>query len=338
VLALDANTGSLLWYFQTTHHDLLDADLAGAPILFDINRNGRIIPAVAQVTKLGMVFILDRLTGEPIYGVEERPVPQSTVPGEVSWPTQPFPLKPPPLGRMSVTRDDITTTTAESRQDCLDWWDREELHNDGPYATHPADSSSVAFPGTVGGGNWGGMAFHPGLGYLFVNISNLGTVGRMEKVAGSEATGAVDYRNRTSYTRFADKNGYPCQKPPWGELAAIDANTGDFAWRVPFGIIEELEAQGVHNTGTPNAGGPMVTASGLLFIGATRDGRFRAFDAKNGKELWAVKLDAPAAASPITSRGRDGKQYVVIAAGGPSDAGKGAEGEWPQRLVAFALP
>jgi glucose dehydrogenase len=332
VLALDARTGKLLWYFQTTHHDLLDADLAGAPILFDIVRNGKKIPALAEATKLAMVFILDRLTGKPVYGVEERPVPPSNVPGEESWPTQPFPLKPPPLGRLTMTRDDMTTVTPESRQYCLDWWDKEKMHDDGAYASYGANGTSVVFPGTVGGGNWGGMAFHPQLGYLFVNISDLATIGRMVPAPNG------DYRVENAYTRFADKNGYPCQQPPWGELAAINVNTGDVAWKVPLGIVDELEARGVHNTGTPNGGGAIVTASGLVFIGATRDSRFRAFDAKTGKELWQAKLDAPAAATPMTYRGRDGKQYLVIAAGGPSDAGRGAEGEYPQRLVAFTLP
>jgi quinoprotein glucose dehydrogenase len=206
------------------------------------------------------------------------------------------------------------------------------------------------------------MAFNPPLGYLFVNISNLATIGHMvntpppgrggrgsasgpegrgDRPAPLESAFPTDpntYRNETAYTRFADKNGYPCQTPPWGELVAINVNTGDIAWKIPLGIIDELEAKGVPNTGTPNIGGPLATASGLVFIGATRDSRFRAFDGKTGKELWAAKLAAPAAASPITYRGRAGKQYVVIAAGGPSDAGRGVEGEWPQRLVAFALP
>jgi hypothetical protein len=171
LLALDAKTGNLLWYFQTTHHDLIDADLAGAPILFEVTRNGRKIPAVAEATKLNMVFILDRLTGKPIYPVEERPVPKSSVPGEQSWPTQPFTVKPPPLGRLSVTRDELTAVTAESRQYCLDWWDREKMHNEGAYSSYGADGTTVMFPGTIGGGNWGGMAFNPQLGYLFVNTS-----------------------------------------------------------------------------------------------------------------------------------------------------------------------
>jgi len=343
IVALDAATGKMLWYFQTTHHDLIDADLAGAPILFDVVRNGKKIPAVAEVTKPGMVFILDRLTGKPIYDVEERPVPRSTVPGEVTSPAQPFTVKPPPLGRLSMTRDEMTNVTPESRQYCLDWWDREKMHNDGPYSAYGSEGTTIMFPGTIGGGNWGGMAFNPQLGYLFVNITNLATLGKMTlapPAKGGPASSVPDYRNSNAYTRFSDKNGLPCQQPPWGELAAINVNTGDIAWKIPLGIVDDLEAKGVHNTGTPNVGGPIATSTGLVFIGATRDKRFRAFDAKTGKELWAAKLDAAAAATPITYRGRDGKQYVAIAAGGPSDAGRGTEfeGNFPQKLVAFALP
>jgi len=346
LLAIDANTGKLLWYYQTTHHDLIDADLAGAPILFDVVRNGKKIPAVAESTKLNMVFILDRLTGKPIYDVEERPIPHSDVPGEQNSPTQPFTVKPPPLGRLSMTKDEITDVTPESRKYCLDWWEREKMHNDGAYSSYGANGISVVFPGTVGGGNWGGMAFNPQLGYLFVNFSNLATLGHMVNTPLAAdaadpikaAVAAKEYWNEVGYTRFADPKGWPCQQPPWGEFAAINVNTGEVAWKVPLGIMDELEAKGVHNTGTPNVGGPLATASGLVFIGATRDSRFRAFDAATGKELWAAKLDAPAAASPLTYRGRDGKQYVVIAAGGPSDPGRGAEGEYPQRIMAFTLP
>ena len=350
LLALDANTGKLLWYFQTTHHDLIDADLAGAPILFDITRNGKKIPAVAEATKLDMVFILDRLTGKPIYPVEERPVPKSMVPGEQSWPTQPFPVKPAPLGRLSVTRDELTTVTPESHQYCLDWWDKEKMHNEGPYSSYGADGITVMFPGTIGGGNWGGMAFNPQLGYLFLNISNLATLGKMvvfppsarrpEPPAGFKPLPEIDYQNWIAYTRFQDKKGLPCQQPPWGELAAINVNTGDVAWKVPLGVVDDLEAKGISNTGTPNVGGAIATSTGLVFIGATRDKRFRAFDSKTGKELWVTKLEAAAAATPITYRGKDGKQYVVVAAGGPSDAGRGTEFEvtFPQKLVAFSLP
>ena len=163
------------------------------------------------------------------------------------------------------------------------------------------------FSGTIGGGNWGGVAFNPQLGYVFVNTSNLATLGRM--VPDPQNPG--QFRNELAYTRFWDDNKYPCQQPPWGELVAVNANTGDIAWKMPLGIYPELVAKGIPPTGTPNLGGPIATASGLVFIGATKDARFRAFDAKTGKELWYAQLEAAGAATPMTFMGRDGKQYVV---------------------------
>jgi glucose dehydrogenase len=214
------------------------------------------------------------------------------------------------------------------------------MHNEGPYSVYGTGGTSVIFPGTIGGGNWGGMAYNPQLGLLFVNVTNLATLGKMlPPKPGANGPAGAEYHNDLAYTRFSDPKGYPCQLPPWGEFAAVNVNTGEVAWRVPLGVVDELEALGVHNTGTPNIGGPMATATGLVFIGATRDSRFRAFDAKTGKIAWETKLDSPAAASPITYRGKDGKQYVVIAAGGPSDAGRGTPTVlYPQRLVAFSLP
>lgn len=223
------------------------------------------------------------------------------------------------------------------------------MRNDGPYSSYGTDMT-VMFPGTVGGGNWGGMAFTSQLGHLFVNVSNLGTLGRMvppppnarrpKPPSGAPPLPQVDFMNNVAYTRFQDQKGLPCQQPPWGELAAINVNTGEVAWKVPFGVVDDLVSKGITNTGTPNVGGPIATSTGLVFIRATRDGRFRAFDAKSGKELWSVTLEASAATTPITYRGKDGKQYVVVAAGGPSGAGRGTEfeGDFPQKLVAFSLP
>ena len=333
VVALDAATGAYKWHFQTTHHDVFDADLAAAPALIDVVRDGKRIPAVAQVTKMGgMVFILDRLTGKPIHGVEERKVPISKVPGEASAPTQPFPVKPAPWSRLGMTKADITTVTPKSNTFCTEWWDKERMSNDGPYTPYGADGVTVVFSGTIGGGNWGGAAFNPQLGYLFVNTSSLATIGHM--VPGN---GAEKYRNELSYTRFWDEDRYPCQQPPWGELAAVNVNTGDIAWKIPFGVYPELIAKGIPPTGTPNLGGPIATASGLVFIGATKDARFHAFDAKSGKELWYAQLEAAGAATPMTFQGRNGTQYVVIAAGGPGDTDRGGSETYSQKLVAFAL-
>lgn len=332
VLALDANTGAYKWHYQTTRHDVFDADLAGAPALIDVVRNGTRIPAVAQITKMGgMLFILDRVTGKPIFGVEDRKVPLSAVPGEVSAPTQPFPIKPAPWARLGMTKADLTTVTPESNRFCTEWWEKEQMYNDGAYTPYGAKGVTVVFSGTVGGGNWGGVAFNPTMGYIFVNTSNLATIGKMVPGPGGQ------YRNELSYTRFWDDNKYPCQQPPWGELVAVNANTGDIAWKVPLGVYPELIAKGIPPTGTPNLGGPIATATGLVFIGATKDARFRAFDAKTGKELWSAQLEAAGAATPMTFMGRNGKQYVVIAAGGPGDTDRGGTEVYPQKLVAFAL-
>lgn len=334
VVALDANTGKYKWHYQTTRHDIFDADLAGAPALIDVVRDGKRIPAVAQITKMGgMLFILDRLTGKPIFGVEDRKVPASQVPGEKASSTQPFPIKPPVWSRMGMTKADITTVTPESNKFCTDWWEKEQMYNDGPYTPYGVKGVSVVFSGTIGGGNWGGIAFNPQLGLIFVNTSTLATIGRMVPDPGKEG-----YRNELAYTRFWDNNKYPCQQPPWGELVAISATTGDIVWKIPFGIYPDLVAKGIPPTGTPNLGGPIATASGLLFIGATKDARFRAYDAKTGKELWYAQLEAAGAATPMTFMGKNGKQYVVIAAGGPGDTDRGGTELYPQKLVAFALP
>jgi quinoprotein glucose dehydrogenase len=334
VVALDAETGEYRWHYQTTRHDIFDADLAAAPALIDVVREGKRIPAVAQITKMGgMLFILDRLTGRPMFGVEERKVPISQVPGEKSAPTQPFPVKPAPWAQLGMTKAELTTVTPESNRFCTSWWEKEQMYNDGPYTPYGAKGTTVVYSGTVGGGNWGGVAFNPQLGYVFVNTSNLATIGRM--VPDPQNPG--QYRNELSYTRFWDDNKYPCQQPPWGELVAVNVNTGDIAWKTTLGVYPELIAKGIAPTGTPNLGGPTATASGLVFIGATKDARFRAFDAKTGKELWYAQLDAAGGATPMTFMGKNGTQYVVIAAGGPGDTDRGGTESYPQKLVAFAL-
>ena len=333
VVALNAASGKLRWYYQIVHHDLFDYDVDAPPALIEVNRNGRKIPAVAETTKMGLLFILDRLTGKPVFGVEERAVPQSDVPGEASWPTQPFPLKPPPLARMSVTRQEVSKRTPEAERYCLEQFD--QLVNQGPYTPYGL-KPALRFPGTMGGGNWGGVAFDPGLGFIFVNTSSLGGTGHL---AEAPAGAPMPYRGVGVYGRWVDREAYPCQQPPWGELTAVNANTGDIAWRVPLGSYDEMEARGVKNAGTPNLGGPIATAGGLVFIGATLDARFRAFDSRTGAELWSMKIDAAANTVPITYMGRDGKQYVVVAAGGPGRFRSidPTKSEGADSLIAFAL-
>lgn len=331
VVALNARTGALRWSYQLVHHDIWDYDPPAPPALITVRRGGNEIPAVVEVTKMGLVFILDRRNGKPVFPVKERPVPKSDVPGESSWPTQPVPLKPPPLSRSSITASDITNVTPESHRYCADAFAK--LQNKGrytPYGTEP----TVVFPGTLGGATWSGVSYDPKLGYIFVNTNEVGAIGHMVKLP----PGAGVAWRRTSplgeYGRFWDSNMWPCQKPPWGLLTAVNVNTGEFAWRVPLGVVPELEARGVHDTGALNIGGSIATAGGLVFIAATNDQRFRAFDSRTGKELWSAVIDGSGHATPITYLGKDGREYVVIAAGGggyfgsrPADA-----------LVAFALP
>jgi glucose dehydrogenase len=333
LVALDAATGKVRWFRQLVHHDLWDYDVAAPPALLDITRAGRKIPAVAQITKMGMLFIFNRVTGEPVYGIEERPVAQSRVPGEQTSPTQPFPLKPPPLSRMSFTKDDLYSKTPEHAAFCKALYEDEKLTNAGPFSPYQVDTNTLAWPSTLGGGNWSGVSVDPKLGYIFTNVMNLAQWGHMQKSPDGSYNRTATFGG--NYARFWDpKNHIPCQDPPFGELVAVNAATGDIAWRVPLGIVEELEAQGVHNTGALNLGGSIATASGLVFIGATNDNRIRAFDSKTGRELWAGKLDADGQATPITYQGKDGRQYVVImAGGGPYWGAPGGDA-----LTAFALP
>jgi len=334
LVAVDALTGKLKWYFQAVHHDTWDYDLSAPPVLMDLKRNGRTIPAVAQVTKMSFVYILNRLTGEPIYGVEERPIPQDDIlPGDTTWPTQPFPVKPPALSRNSFTKADIATVTPELQKFCESLFESVPggMHSGGPF-THYSTIPSIIFPSSIGGGNFNPSSFNTELGYLFVNTHDLGSTNVMVK----SADGTMYYREpyKGSMRFWNPQNRQLCNQPPWGRLTAINVNTGDVAWQVNLGITESLP-EGKQITGRPNLGGSVATAAGLVFIGATDDSRFRAFDAKTGKELWTAKIDAGAHASPITYQGKDGKQYVVIAATGGSQLFDPTRSD---ALIAFALP
>jgi quinoprotein glucose dehydrogenase len=345
IVAVDAETGKLKWYFQTVHHDLWDYDTPPAPVLLDITVNGKKIPALAQIGKTGWMFILNRETGKPVFGVEERKVTAGDVPGEWYSPTQPFPLKPPPLARMSFKPEDIVTaedTTPEHAKACKELYEKSGgFYNVGPFTpfllqedgTPP--KSNIIFPGATGGTNWGGMAADPKDGYVFAYTQDLGQVGWTEKKKPGVEYAFDEHGSPLEYTRASvdgpgpfhtfsvpvkEASGrtinWPCQKPPWGRLTAVNANTGEFAWQVPLGITEELPA-GKQNTGrsVDAFAGPAATAGGLVFIGAVNDNRFRAIDSKTGQELWSVKLDATANANPMTYEGKDGKQYVAIIAG-----------------------
>ena len=339
LVALDAATGKMKWYFQTIHHDIWDYDTPATPTLVDVTRGGTKIPAVIQSGKTGLIFILDRRTGKPLVPVEERPVPKGDAPGEWYSPTQPFPVKPPPVTRMSITRDELAKVTPEQQKFCEELWDAEGgAHNDGPF-TPVGIKPTVVFPGPDGGGNWGSGSVDPNLGYFFVNTKADGGIGKIVKTEPSDSprNGLGEDVSQNAYVRrgvrvgtrtvgsFSNpQTGWPCNAPPWGELTAINYNTGDIAWREPFGRVDALEAKGVMNTGSFNKGGSVATAGGVLFIGASYDARFHAYDSKTGKLLWEIKLDAMAQANPITYMGKNGKQYVVVDAA--------------DQIVAFSLP
>jgi len=332
LVALDARTGKLLWHQQLVHHDLWDYDLAAPPALFEIHRGGRAIPAVAQITKMGLLFVFDRVSGQPVYGVEERRVPQSTVPGEATSKTQPFPVKPPPLAKNTFRLEEMYDRSPEHARFCRDLFETNHMQIGPPYTPLPLEGNALFFPSTLGGGNWGGVSVDPARGLLFVNVMDIGQWGHMEP-RGTE------YARRSAfgtYARFWDPaTRIPCQNPPFGELVAVDLATGDIAWRAVLGRIEALEKIGVTQTGTLNLGGSIATGGGLVFIGATNDSRFRAFDSRTGKLLWETKLEASGHTSPITYLGRDGRQYVALmAAGGGAFLGGGLS----NTLVAFALP
>jgi quinoprotein glucose dehydrogenase len=344
LVAADANTGKYLWHFQVVHHDIWDGDLAGAPALIDVTRDGKTMPAVVAINKLGLLFLLDRVTGAPIYGVEERPVPPSDVPLERPSKTQPFPIKPAPLARMSMTAADVATVTPELEAACKKLIEGTQLG--GPYLPVSYNRLRVQFPGNHGGVNWGGTSFNPQLGYLFVNTNEMGQLSGLKDrdpgdtgpARGDGVGNRVDpegpYQGVKGGGRFKDNaSNMMCQQPPWGQLTAVNVNTGEFAWRVPLGITESLPAD-KQKTGRPGNGGTIATAAGLVFVGATDDSRFRAFDAKTGKELWTFTLPGAAEATPMTYEGPGGRQFVVIAATGGGFFGNPVTGD---SIIAFAL-
>jgi quinoprotein glucose dehydrogenase len=317
IVALDAATGRVRWHRQLVHHDIWDYDLPAPPALTTIRRDGREIPAVVALTKSGLMFLFDRRNGEPLFPIEERPVPASHVPGEQTWPTQPYPAKPAPLSRhTAITAADLTDVTPESRAFCTRLFSQFGLVGS---AYTPTDTVlSLWFPGTLGGATWSGASIDPASGYAFVNVNEIGAMGQMRRRrAGSPAPEWERWAPGGNYARFWDDNDLPCTRPPWGKLLAVDLTSGEIAWTVPLGVKDSLLARGVDRTGAPNIGGSIATAGGVVFIGSTNDKRFRAFDARTGAELWVARLEGSAHATPITYRGpRSGKQFVVVAAGG----------------------
>jgi len=408
LIALDAQTGTRLWHFQTVHHDLWDRDLPAAPNLVTLTRHPSRIDAVAQITKSGFVFLFDRKTGKPLFPIDERPVPRSDLSGERTWPTQPFPRQPDPFARQTMHESDVVDTA------------RFQKLQHGGLFTPPSREGTVVLPGFDGGGEWGGAAVDPETAVLYVNASDVPWIAAMREFAqlppatapprpggGAAVYGAVcagchgaDMRGRdrapsldglkdrmsaellqeviergrgfmpsfarlpegekraliesfglaasaltwhaaaptnapyefVGYERWRDSSGYPAIKPPWGTLSAIDLNTGNSRWRIPLGSFQALAERGVPATGTELYGGPIVTRGGLVFIAASQDARFHAFDARTGRLLWQVTLPAPGYATPCTYM-VNGKQYVVIAAGGGKLGSSSSD-----TYVAYSLP
>ena len=324
VVAVDVQTGQYKWHFQTIHHDLWDHDPPAPPGLFDVVQNGRTIPALGLTTKSGYLYILNRETGQPIFGVEERPVPKSDVPGEWAFPTQPIPVKPPALARVSYTAADLVTaadTNAEHAQACADLIAKVGgVHNAGPFtpwryrAEGGAPGVTLGFPGTLGGANWGGIAFDPNSRFILVATQDVGALGSVQRTKeGSLVPYDKTTPGRSTFDVRMGNTDWPCQKPPWARLTAINSSTGDVAWQIPLGITEQLPPDR-QNTGRPLLAGPITTASGLVFIASTDDNRFRALDVKSGKQLWVTRLERRGNANPITYQGRSGKQYVAVVA------------------------
>jgi quinoprotein glucose dehydrogenase len=348
IVAVDAATGKYLWHFQTVHHDLWDTDMPSAGGLFEFVRNGERVPAIAHVGKSSYFYVLDRVTGKPLIDVEEKPVPKGDVPTEWYSPTQPIPVRPPPLARVSFTPEDVVTaedTTAEHAAACRDFMQRSGgFYNAGPFtpflykAPDASPKSTIQFPGGTGGTNWGGVAVNPTNGFFYLTSHDGALVGWVQDkdpnvTYSFEAVGSKQPYDRASingvgpfFTFSAPISGKydadgraegpsaPCQKPPWGKLIAVNANTGEIAWESVLGLNEQLP-EGKQLVGNAGSAGPTATAGGLVFVGATSDRRFRAFDAKTGAELWSAAVENNANANPMSYAGRSGKQRVAVVAG-----------------------
>ena len=334
IVCLDAATGARKWHFQVVHHGLWDYDMPSPPNLVSIRPDGHPVDAVVQLTKHGLVFVFDRVSGKPVWPIEERAVPPSDVPGEQAWPTQPFPTKPAPIEDGGVSEADAFDLTPELHAKALEALKKLRL---GPLFTPPSLQGTLQRPGIIGGANWGGAAFDPSTGRLFVKTSNqphVARVGKPDRSPNNPRATEVD----ADYTRVGDTtaefaDGIPLIKPPYAHLTALDLNRGSIAWRVPFGDSPQLRQhpalKGValpDLLGAPGAPGAIVTAGGLVFVGGG-DAALHAYDTETGQELWKAVLPRRSSATPMTYRAANGIQYVVVAVGSRTDA----------ELVAFVL-
>jgi quinoprotein glucose dehydrogenase len=329
LVAVDANTGNYLWHFQVVHHDIWDYDTQDPPVLMDVHKDGKTIPAVLTVNKNSLAFILNRVTGKPIFGVEERAVPQSRVPGEQTSPTQPFPVKPEPLAQNTLSRDNLYKGEPEHQAYCEKLVDDNHMALGGPFLPPGYNEITVSPPGTQGGVNFYGGSFDPKLHLFVANVNNLFQPMHVSKKP--DGTFVNDYGVR----RFWDPDKkLPCGPAPWGQLVAVNVDTGDVVYRKTLGVTESFPA-GMQDTGRPGLGGTILTASGLTFVGATDDFRFRAFATATGEKLWEVKLPASVTATPVTYKGSDGRQFVAAMDTGGSQTGSLVTND---EVIAFALP
>jgi quinoprotein glucose dehydrogenase len=329
LVCLDAATGRRKWHFQLVHHGLWDYDPPGPPVLAAIKVGGKAIDAVVQLTKTGWAFVFDRVTGKPVWPIEERPVPASDAPGEKAWPTQPFPTKPPAFEEQGVTLDDAFDLTTELKAEAQAEMKKYRL---GGIYSPPSLQGTFMRPGVIGGANWGGGAFDPVTGILYVTSSNTPAIARLKKV---EVTipGELDAAYVGEQVNATFRNGLPILKPPYGHLTAIDLNKGEIVWRVAFGDDARLRARAElkdvklpERLGVAGAQGAIVTKGGVIFCGGG-DTSLHAVDSATGQELWSFPLGRRSGATPMTYRTASGKQFVVIASGTGRDA----------TLTAFAL-
>lgn len=343
IVALRAATGEVVWHFQTVHHDLWDYDNAAPPALAEVDRDGITVPVVLQATKSGMLFVLHRDTGEPVFPVEERRVPVSTVPGEDAWPTQPFTSRTPPLVPLTVGAVEAWGPTPEDREACRA--ELAALRHDGPF-TPPSREGSLVVPSNIGGAHWGGVAVDPVRDLAIVPVNRVAAHVQLipEREFNADSARAIESRTGDQFTRMRGTgyvmrrrillgpSGLPCTPPPFGALVAVSLRTGEIAWNVPLGTMPAgPDSLGPAAWGSPNLGGAITTAGGVTFIAATLDRMFRAFDTATGRELWRSPLPAGGKATPMTYE-HNGRQYVVIAAGGGNVWGEG------DSIIAFALP